>query len=377
MGKKVIISVISDLVTDQRVRRTALTFSRQGFEVCLVGRRLKHSRELETLPYATVRFVLPFEKGPFFYLVYNLRLFFFLLFRKADLLVANDLDTLLPNFFVSRLRGIRLLYDSHEYFTGVPELESRPSVQKIWKLAERLVFPHLSYIITVNESIASLYRNEYHKQVRVVRNIPDWPGLPAGFDKAAFRREQGLPSGKKIIILQGSGINVDRGGEEAVAAMEYLEDAVLLVAGSGDVIGRLKEQCIQKHLGDKVLFRDKMPYEELLKFTCSADIGLTLDKDTNINYRYSLPNKLFDYIHAGIAVLASDLVEVKKIIMKYEIGQVVEGHDPLLLSEKLNDMLKNRQQLEKYKSNALKAAAELTWQQEQKQLLAIIDELFR
>lgn len=332
--------------------------------------------ELEALPYSTKRFVLLFEKGPLFYISYQVHLFFFLLFRNVDLLISNDLDTLLPNFIISKLKGSNLLYDSHEYFTEVPELVNRPVIQKTWKLLERFLFPRLSYIITVNDSIASLYEKEYHKKIQVVRNIPDMQ-TDTAFDSAAFRKKQGLPLDKKILILQGSGINIHRGAEEAVEAMEYVNGAVLLIAGSGDVIHTLKEMSRQEKLAGKIVFRDKMPFEQLMQFTRSADLGLTLDKDTNINYRFSLPNKIFDYIHAGIAVLASDLTEVKKIVQDYQVGDLVSKTDPVTIAKKINEMLGDENQLEHWKANARKAALELTWEQEQKKLHAITYELLR
>jgi glycosyltransferase involved in cell wall biosynthesis len=374
LAKKIIISVISDLATDQRVNRTANTFYRRGYKVILVGRKMKKSLEMDTRPYKVKRFELPFEKGPLFYICYNLRLFLYLLWNDADVYFANDLDTLLPNGLLAKMTGKKLVYDSHEYFTGVPELESRPDVQKIWKRIERWLFPGLSYIITVNDSIASLYKQEYHKDLIVIRNIPDMPVLPS-FDSSSFKAKNGLPSGKKIIIMQGSGINVDRGGEEAVMAMEHVDNAVLLIIGAGDVIENLKEMSKKEYLAGKIIFRDKMPFAQMMEFTRVADIGLTLDKDTNINYRYSLPNKLFDYLHAGIAVLASDLVEVRKIVEHYNAGCIVQGHEPLKLAEKINEMLSDENRLAEWKTNAVKASKELTWENEEKKLLMLIDEL--
>jgi len=375
LAKKIIISVINDLVTDQRVSRTANTFHRLGWKVVLVGRKMEKSAEMDKRPYKVVRFELPVEKGPLFYIFYNIRLFFFLAWNDADVYFSNDLDTLLPNFIVSKLTGKKLVYDSHEYFTGVPELESRPDVQRIWKKLEQFLFPRLSYIITVNDSIAGLYEKEYQKKITVIRNIPEFPALPPLSDREEFKFRNGLPSEKKMIIMQGAGINIDRGGEEAIQAMKHVDDAFLLVIGSGDVIETLKKTASAEFSAGKIFFMDKMPYPRMLEFTRAADIGLTLDKDTNINYRFSLPNKLFDYIHSGIAVLASDLVEVKKIVEQYDTGCIVKSHDPGVIGAMLNDMLSDSNRLAGWKKNAVAASAELTWDTEQKKLLSLIDGL--
>src|SRR6188768_508740 len=133
---RIIISAVSDLVTDQRVHRTAVTLFNKVHDVVVVGRKKKDSLEINR-PYKTVRFSLWWEKGVLFYASYNLRLFWYLLFTKAEVLVSNDLDTLLPNYLISVLKKSELYYDAHEYFTEVPELANRPQVQKTWKLIEQ------------------------------------------------------------------------------------------------------------------------------------------------------------------------------------------------------------------------------------------------
>jgi glycosyltransferase involved in cell wall biosynthesis len=369
--KRVIISVTSDLVTDQRVHRVASTLHGKGMKVTLVGRELKKSLPLSAREYKTVRFQLWTEKGFWFYAVYNLRLFFYLLFNKAGVLVANDLDTLLPNFIISRLKGCELFYDSHEYFTEVPELVNRKSVQRIWKIIERFIFPKLKHIYTVNESIAGLYATEYNRKVEVIRNVP----ATSQSNVSKTRMDLGLPENKKIILYQGAGINIHRGAEEALESMIYIDDAILLFIGSGDVIGKLKDMRDVLNLQQKIFFLPKLPMEELKSYSRLADIGLTLDRDTNINYRYSLPNKLFDYIHAGLPVLASPLTEVKKIIDEYQIGITISSHDPRHIAEKIKDVFSDEKRFATWKDNLKLAAKELCWENEEKRLLKIFNDV--
>ena len=209
----------------------------------LVGRKQRKSPPMDERPYGTKRMKLLFEKGPIFYAEYNIRLFLFLLFHRAHLLLSNDLDTILPNYFISRLKGSKMVFDSHEYFTETPELVHRPKVQKVWKRIEGFVVPKLDEMITVCDSIADLFREKYGVKCHVIRNIPPRKALPTKGDKTAL----GLPADKHILVLQGSGINIQRGAEELVQTMALLDDCFLMVIGGGDVLPTLKDMVEQMH----------------------------------------------------------------------------------------------------------------------------------
>ncbi len=366
--KKAIVCVTNDLTTDQRVRKTCMALMKCGYDVIETGRLLPDSMEFNP-PYTIRRTKLGFNSGALFYAEYNIRLFFYLLFDKVDLIFSNDLDTLPAAFLASRIKRKKLIYDTHEYFTEMPELVGRKRVQAIWKAFERTIFPKLNNIITVNDSIARLYAGEYHKEIHVVRNIP--PAFHP--EKIKSRTELGLPEDNMILILQGTGINIDRGAEEIVLAMKYMENIMLLIVGSGDVLTKLKDMVRSEKLEEKVMFRPKMPFEELRQYTMNANLGLALDKDTNLNYRFSLPNKLFDYIHSRIPVLASDLPEIKEIIEKYDIGFFIPNHTPQAIAETVNRIFENKSRYQTVKLNTGKAGKELSWENEEIKLLNVIN----
>ncbi len=359
--KRIIVSVTNDLYTDQRVRKVCEFLITQEYDVTLVGRRLKSSKKMPPTAYKTRRFKLLFTKGALFYANYNLRLFFYLLFIRADVLLANDLDTLYANHWAKKFKqNCRLVYDSHEYYTGVPELIARPKVQRIWEKIEQRTVPKVDAMYTVNESIANLYRKKYNRNVKVVRNISDFNGI----EDVKSKKELGLPLDKKIIIIQGAGINIDRGAEEVMDAVKMLDDTVLIFVGNGDVLPLLKTKSKAENLTQKVLFFGRRPYDELMNFTLHADVGISMDKDTNINYRYSLPNKIFDYIHAGIPVLVSDLKEVAAIVNHYDVGLVCPSHEPAEVANCLRKILFDKDLTRQFRVNTKKAAAELNWQNE-------------
>jgi glycosyltransferase involved in cell wall biosynthesis len=374
MAQRILISVTSDLSTDQRVNRTATTLKEAGYRVLVIGRVLKTSTEVSPKRYRTLRFKLWAERGPMFYALFNIRLFWFLLWHHADILVSNDLDTLPANFLAAKIKKIPLVYDSHEYFTGVPELTNRPKIQRIWKKIESYCLPKVDHAITVNESIAQLFKEEYNKDFNVIRNVP-LITKPFLSERENLRRELGLPLNKKILILQGAGINIDRGSEELVVAMSYLPDYLLLIVGGGDVIGDLRKIVSEKNLKERVLFIAKQPIEILRKYTAASNLGVTLDKANNINYKLSLPNKLFDYIHAGVPVLSSDLPELKRIVVGYDIGKISPDHDPKNISKMIDEMFSSEEQIKKWEANTVIAAKDLNWDKEKERLLSIFKKI--
>lgn len=359
---RVIISTSNDISTDNRVHKVAIVLQELGYEVLWVGRELPLSLPLNR-PYETKRFKLTLNTGALFYASFNLRLFWFLLFAKGDIFLSNDLDTLWPNRLASRLRGKILVYDTHEYFLGVPEIQHRPLVKWVWRRIERSIFPKLRYTFTVNESIADLYLSDYVRRPMVFRNIC----MPPTIDRWKSRKELGLPEDKFIFINQGSGMNVDRGLEEALSAIALVDGALLLLVGSGDAIPLLKVEAENKGLAEKVKFVDRVPYEELLQYTHAADVGLSLDKDDNINYKYSLPNKLFDYIYCQKPVLVSRVLEVAGIVNRYKIGLVALDYKPVTIATHMRNLMENGTEM--YGANLERAASELNWDKEKKVLV--------
>ena len=368
--KRVIVTVTNDLVTDQRVKKICLTLMQSGYEVFLVGRKLSSSPEMDTRPYDTHRIRFLFNKGALFYAEYNIRLFFKLLFAKTTIVYANDLDTLPAAFFASRLRGFKLIYDTHELFTEVQELKENAFARKVWLGFEKFIFPKLNHVITVNDSIARIYHEKYGVDVKVMRNLP----LKQN-DAVSKVDTPPLPEAKYKLILQGSGINIQRGAEEALEAVKLLDDTVLILAGSGDVIPLLKTKVQAEQLQDKVHFIPRMEYSVLLSVTRQCDLGLSLDKDTNLNHRYSLPNKIFDYFKAGIPVLISDLPEIKKVVNTYDTGWVTKSHNPEKIAEMIQQIFDNKEEYQQKKTNTAAATQELHWENESRTLTTILQQL--
>lgn len=362
--KRIILSVTNDFVDDQRVHRVATTLSEAGAEVLLVGCLFSDSLPVIDRPYAIHRMKLIFRKGFLFYANFNIRLFFFLLRNKADGLVSNDLDTLPANYFISKIKKIPLIFDSHEYFPEVPELIHRPIVKKIWTGIEKLFLPKIKYGYTVCKSIANIYKNNYQVNFDVVRNLPFRINKNNNFKTL-------LPvESKKVIIYQGS-LNIGRGIELVIDAMKYLENTLFIIAGEGDISKYLKEKVKKSGLENKINFTGKIPLKDLSSFTIQADLGISLEENLGLNYYFALPNKLFDYIQAWVPVLTSDFPEMSAIVKSYNIGLTSNERDPEKLADLLKKMLINEELRSVWKKNLVTAAEELCWENEKEKLLNI------
>jgi glycosyltransferase involved in cell wall biosynthesis len=361
---RIILCVTNDIATDRRVDRIALSLMKIPADVLLYGLSFPNSMPLPKYEYQTYRIKMRCKKGPFFYAEYNVKLFFRLLFSKADLLVANDLDTLSAVFLASRIRRLPVVYDSHEYFTELPELIGRRWVKKVWENLETIMLPRIKYAYTVSASIASEYKRKYGINMQVIRN------LPFRIESIQLTATSLKKDGKKIIIYQGS-LNRGRGIELAIRAMQFVENVRLVIAGMGYIENELKELTSSLTLNEKVHFIGRILPEELWQYTAQADLGISLEEKLGLNYYYALPNKLFDYIQARIPVLVSDLPEMESVVNKYQIGRVIRSGEPLELALVFNEMLTDHKKRQVWQSNLERASGELCWENEESILMDV------
>ncbi|MDA3817204.1 MAG: glycosyltransferase [Prolixibacteraceae bacterium] len=367
---KLILAVTNDLATDIRVQKIAQTLIGMGFSVTMAGRKLPQSLPFQCDEIASKRFRLWFNKGALFYANYNIRLFFHLLFNRYDVVVANDLDTLPACFIASKLKRKPIVYDSHEYFTEVPELINRPGIQKIWEQIEKLIVPKLQHCYTVSPGIAKIYHEKYGNNFKLVRNLPK----KTKHDKRTRTSDLSFPTDVSFIIYQGA-INLGRGVEEAILAMKRIENMRLVIAGDGDKFEECQKIVRNENLTDKVIFTGRISPEELAKITPHASIGLSIEKDMGLNYRLALPNKLFNYIQAGIPVLASSLPEIKNIVKTYNVGVLIDEVTPEKIATGLKNMMSSPQLLNEWKENCEIAGNKLCWENEEETIKEIYHEV--
>lgn len=361
LNKRIIVSVISDVVTDQRVQKECYTLYNIGYDILVIGRKGKNNFTID-VPYKIIIFRNLFTHGPFMYLLFNIQLFFYLLFKKADILWANDLDTLLPNFLISKLKNVKLVYDSHEYF---PFTVYKKFSRMIWQRLESFLFPRLKNVITVNDNIQDLYEKKYGVPIMVLRNMPL---------KNVQPEEIKLPElykNKKILIIQGIGINEHRGAEEAVEMMNYLPgEFILFFLGGGTVIENVKQLTTDLKLSDRIFFMGVLPYPLMMGYTKHGFLGLVLEKvDFNDAHRFSLSNRFFDYIKANIPVLCTHIPDMKIIIEKYNIGGFIDTVEPEVIADRIIEASSNMDLYNLWKHNTIFASRELCWENEEIKLI--------
>ena len=372
--QRIIVSVINDLTTDQRVAKVCSSLKTLGFDVLLVGRKYKNSIPLNR-NYQTHRMNTFFKKGMLSYVEFSIRLFFFLFFKKKHILLANDLDTLLSNFLISKIQNKKLVYDSHELFLEVPELINRPKKQSIWQKIETYILPKLKNTYTVCQSIADYYNTKYQTNFKVVRNLPVLNNVQSNDvinHNSIENQSKAKDKRLKTIIYQGA-INVGRGLELMIDTMQYLDNCQFIIVGDGEITKEIKQLINHKKMNNKVVLLGKKTPLELKEITPQADLGISIEEDLGLNYHFALPNKLFDYIHANIPVLVSDLPEMKQIILDYKVGEVIQNRSPELLAKQIQRILVKESSF--WDENLKKATLDLQWQKEEIVLKSIFNNL--
>lgn len=366
MKRKIItVSVISELTTDQRVIRICNTLQEMGFEVTVIARKFSDSLPLDDYSFKAKRIRCFFRKGFMQFAEFNTKLFFHLLFSRTDYLLANDLDALVPNYIIGKIRGKRLFYDTHEYYTGVPELNNSPFKKGVWKFFENWIFPRLKTVYTVNDSIKRLYEEEYGNKISVIRNVP----VTIKVDPIPMPDHW---KGKIILLMQGIGIHPNRGGLLLLEMMKHLPDKFYLVyIGGGTEWNTIDQKRKEWNLDNKVEMLNKMPPLQLKQYTQLASLGFSLDGSENINYLYNLPNKIFDYMHAGVPILATPIPEVKAILDQYQCGICFRSQNAKEMAKETMDLIENKECYQKLKDNGIIASKELCWEKEKDKLIAI------
>ncbi len=356
--------VTNDLSNDQRMRRICSSLQ-TNYSPILVGRKFSNSQKL-TLSFETIRLKCLINKGKLFYLEYQIRLFFMLLFKRFDAICAIDYDTLPAAMLLTKIKGKKLIFDGHEYFTEVPELEGRPMSKSIWSIVGKVGIPYADLCYTVNKSLAERYTEMYNKQFFVVRNMPDTIVQP--FREDTFN--------SNTLWYQGV-LNKGRGLEQLIESLLLLPDMKLEIAGQGDVASKLNELVAKLNLHDRVHFLGNLSREEMSIRARQSFLGFNLLVSNSLNYYFSLANKFFDYVNSGLPQVCMDFPEYKSLNEEYEVAILTDECTPHAIATIILECKKDPARYIELSQNCLSAAQKWNWQKESINLIEIYDELFR
>lgn len=359
--KRLLFTVTNDLNYDQRMIRICTSLVEAGYDVMLIGREMKNSLLLVAQPFLQKRLFCFFSKGKLFYIEYNIRLFFYLLFKKHDLVCAIDLDSILPCLIVSRLKNKKRVYDAHELFCEMKEIVNRPFIHKAWNFIERHTVPRFKNGYTVNEPIRKILQDKYGVQYQVIRNV-------------SLLREELPASGEHFIIYQGA-VNHGRSFETLIPAFQWI-DCPLWIYGDGNFMDEAKALIEECGLQNKVLMKGKAMPAALSSITASAVMGITLFENNGLSNYYSLANRFFDYIHAGIPQLCVDYPAYREINKEYNVAVLIDDLSSASIAQKINTLLKDEPGQQAMRQNCQRARLQLNWQAEEKKLVAFYAKLF-
>ena len=343
--------------------RICETLCNEGYKVSLIGVQFSNSPKLVDKKFIQHRIKCFFKKGFGFYAEYNVKLFFTLLFKKADLFCAIDLDTIMPVFFAGKLKNKALVYDAHEYFSQQKEIITRPKVYKIWHFIENAFVAKFKNGYTVCFSISKVFEELYKIKYEVITN--------ATSIKTLSRKS---PKNEKLILYQGA-VNEARGLEYLIPAMKNV-DGMLHIYGNGNFMNQLKTIIRNHCLEDKVVIKGKVSPDELDEITSKYYIGLNLVENIGLNQYYSLANKFFDYMHAGIPQVSMNFPEYQRINDQFEIAVLIDNLDQNEISKAINTLLTDEEKYSTLVQNCAEAKLVYNWESESKKLIQFYKNIF-
>jgi glycosyltransferase involved in cell wall biosynthesis len=346
---------------DRRLQRIAHSLTTNGYKVTWVSRQKDgDSKKLTFVEHHIIK--TDNNRGPSFYKEYNDKINAALIKIKPDIINSVDLDTIIGCCKAQRKLKCSITHDAHEIYYEVPELIGKPIKKSIWKLIAKKHLPTVKTNYTVNHSLKKHYETKYGQTYEVIRNLPS--------KKQISRTHTASRTNTKRLIYLGV-INQGRGIEIAIEAMRKLPDYHLQLVGEGDDYTKLVE--VAKGLSNVEFLGFQHP-AHLSSILSQASIGLNILQAESLNYRLSLANKFFDYMHAGLPSINMAYPEYQHILKAHRVGVMIDSYDvPALISGIRK--LENVNLYTELHSNTASARANYTWEREQQKLLQLYNGL--
>jgi len=396
--QSIVFTVTNEICYDQRMQRICSTLAANGYTVTIIGVKLSKNQALPIPPlygksYQQRWITCYFRRGPLFYIEFNIRLFIVLSWLSYDYACAIDLDTVLPVLAATAIRRKKRVYDAHEFFTEMKEVRTRPLISAIWRTIERISLPHFRRGYTVNQNLSDLFYERLQIKYEVVRNLPavesdDWIDSNRKEKTSAVLAEQPMKQSEKVsiftsnklnklinnqfkdkfIIYQGA-VNHGRGFETLIPAMQKV-NAPLLIVGTGNFRAEVESLIDQYNLSEKIFLHPPIPPAELKQLTPLAYFGITIFEPEGVNQYYSLANRFFDYMAAGIPQVCVNYPAYAEIVRQYPFALLINDIELDTLSTAMNNLLSDTVLYNSLKLVCPEATRNLNWEKESERLLA-------
>ena len=379
--KKVTSIVINNFINDSRVLKENISLQKAGYEVQVVALHEEPLREHETVQNILVHRVKLKSRGwPKKKAIQILKYVEFIYkvvkqYNKSDIFHCNDLNALPIGVIIKKFfnRDAKIVYDAHEYETELNGL--RGTQKKLIKWLEQRLIKYADKVITVSDSIADEYVKLYDiEKPALVLNTPPYKEIQK---KNIFRETLGIQKEQTIFLYQG-GLSKGRGIEVLIEAFKSLttnqqqdSNAVIIFMGYGPLESLIRTKS-QKY--KNIYFHQAVSPDVLLDYTSSADFGISTIEDTCLNYRYCLPNKMFEYLMAEIPVIVSNLYEMKRFVESSKIGTVAKENTPDGLKRAIKESVKLDK--EELHTNIQKLKSVYNWEEQEKVLLKVYKDLY-
>jgi glycosyltransferase involved in cell wall biosynthesis len=386
--KRICMHVQSPAITDPRVMREATALAEANYHVTIVD--IEHHRRpaSETVDGVHLKHVFispqsarhynPVQSVPWllFKVTRTLRSALKVIGTRADAYHAHDITALPTCYIAASLRRKPLIFDAHELPLTQRHLLERPKITGVSRALLRLMMRRCDEAITVSPPLIGEMQTLYGgPRATLVRNIPDYR-VPAQSDLLVSHFD--LPSDTRIALYQGY-FQANRSLDVLARTAQYLAPGnVIVLLGEGSHLGMIEALIAELGVEDRIKIKGYVPHAELLSWTASADLGLSVfSREISISTRYSLPNKLFEYLMAGLPVLTTPLDAVVELVRRYQVGWEIENMEPETVATAINTMLANAAELARMRANALAACErELRWDVEKGALVALYRRTF-
>lgn len=292
-----------------------------------------------------------------------------IVYRRPNVVHAHDVNTLPTAWLASRLAGAKLVYDAHEISTS---REGYNSIRKWVARVEAYLMPKADGVITTTDMRAKYFARAYKVPRPLV--LQNRPRYKAHTKTNKIREQLGLSNEKPIVIYQG-GLQQGRGLELLVEAAFQVPGAYFVFVGSGHLTNRLKVLVAELNLQDRVFFIPAVLLAELPAYTASADLGVQLLENTCFNHYTTDSNKLFEYIHAGLPVVATDFPEIRKVIDEHKVGLLVPEGDLSEIVKVLNSLIESQETRRQFAERSLLVAKDLSWEEQESSLIKLYNRI--